>query len=65
MYRSTRYSMKATDVRVMRGPLAGLEGILVRNNSSTRLSISIEMIRKSLLVSVCRHDVELLEYLSA
>src|SRR6202020_2547854 len=47
-------------VRVMRGPLAGVEGCLIRNNSSTRLSISIEMIHKSLLVSVSRHDVELL-----
>jgi transcription antitermination factor NusG len=48
-------------VRVMRGPLAGVQGRLVRNNTSTRLSISIEMIHKSLLVSVSRHDVELLE----
>jgi transcription antitermination factor NusG len=48
-------------VRVTRGPLAGVEGRLVRNNSSTRLSISIEMIHKSLLVSVSREDVESLE----
>jgi transcription antitermination factor NusG len=48
-------------VRVVRGPLAGVEGKLVRTNSSTRLSISIEMIHKSLLVSVSRHDVELIE----
>lgn len=48
-------------VRVTRGPLAGIEGRLVRNNSSIRLSISIEMIRKSLVVSVSRNDVELLE----
>lgn len=49
-------------VRVTRGPLAGVEGRLVRNNSSTRLSISIEMLHKSLLVSVARQDVELLEH---
>ncbi len=49
-------------VRVMRGPLAGVEGRLIRGNSSTRLSISIEMIHKSLLVNVSRHDVELVEY---
>jgi transcription antitermination factor NusG len=48
-------------VRVMRGPLAGVEGRLVRNNSSTRLAISIEMIQKSLTVSVSRNDVELVE----
>jgi transcription antitermination factor NusG len=48
-------------VRVKRGPLAGVEGRLVRNNSSTRLAISIEMIHKSLMVSVSRNDVELVE----
>jgi transcription antitermination factor NusG len=48
-------------VRVIRGPLAGVEGRLVRSNTSTRLSISIDMIHKSLLVSVSRNDVELLE----
>lgn len=49
-------------VRVLRGPLAGVEGRLVRSNSSSRLSISIEMIHKSLLVNVSRQDVELLEH---
>ncbi len=48
-------------VRVTQGPLAGVEGRLVRNNSTTRLSISIEMIHQSLVVSVSQHDVELLE----
>lgn len=48
-------------VRVVRGPLAGVEGRLIRRNSSTRLSISIEMIHKSLLVSVSRNEVELVE----
>jgi transcription antitermination factor NusG len=48
-------------VRVLRGPLSGVEGKLVRSNSSSRLSISIETIHKSLLVNVSRNDVELLE----
>jgi transcription antitermination factor NusG len=52
-------------VRVLRGPLAGIEGKLVRTNSSTRLSISIESIHKSLLVNVSRGDVELLQHLGA
>jgi transcription antitermination factor NusG len=51
-------------VRVFRGALAGVEGRLVRSNSSSRLLISIEMIRKSLLVNVSRDDVELLEHRS-
>jgi transcription antitermination factor NusG len=46
-------------VRVIRGPLAGVEGTLVRSNSTFRLLISIEMIHKSLTVSVSPNDVEL------
>jgi transcription antitermination factor NusG len=46
-------------VRVIRGVLAGVEGRLIRTNSTSRLAISIEMIQKSLAVSVSRQDVEL------
>jgi transcription antitermination factor NusG len=45
-------------VRVVRGPLTGLEGRLLQSNSTSRLLISIEMIHKSLAVSVSRQDVE-------
>ena len=45
-------------VRVVRGPLAGVEGRLARGNSTSRLLISIEMIHKTLAVSVSRDDVE-------
>ena len=45
-------------VRVIRGVLAGVEGRLVRTNTASRLAISIEMIHKSLVVSVSRQDVE-------
>jgi transcription antitermination factor NusG len=48
-------------VRVMRGPLAGVEGRLVRVNSATRLAVSIELIHQSVVVSVSRNDVELVE----
>ncbi len=51
-------------VRVLRGPLAGVEGRLIRSNSSSRLSISIETIHKSLMVNVSRQDVERLEHRS-
>jgi|HubBroStandDraft_5_1064220.scaffolds.fasta_scaffold510945_1 transcriptional antiterminator RfaH len=47
-------------VRVVRGPLAGVEGRLLQSNSTTRLLISIEMIHKTLAVRVLRQDVELL-----
>jgi transcription antitermination factor NusG len=46
-------------VRVVRGALAGVEGRLIRSNSSSRLLISIVMIHKSLAVNVSREDVEL------
>ncbi|MGO9338919.1 MAG: UpxY family transcription antiterminator [Terracidiphilus sp.] len=48
-------------VRVIRGPLEGIEGRLLRSNSTSRLLISIEMIHKSLAVTVSRQDVELME----
>jgi transcription antitermination factor NusG len=48
-------------VRVVRGPLAGVEGRLLQGNSTARLLISIEMIHKSLAVSIARRDVELVE----
>ena len=47
-------------VRVVRGPLAGVQGRLLQSNSASRLLISIEMIHKSLAVSLSRQDVELL-----
>ena len=45
-------------VRVVRGALAGVEGRLIRFNSVSRLVISIEMIHRSLSVSISRNDVE-------
>ncbi len=45
-------------VRVVRGALAGVEGRLIRFNSESRLVISIEMIHRSLSVSISRDDVE-------
>jgi transcription termination/antitermination protein NusG len=48
-------------VRVVRGPLAGMEGRLVRTNSAARLVISISMIHRSLAVHVDRDDVERFE----
>jgi transcription antitermination factor NusG len=47
-------------VRVVRGPLAGIEGQLLRTNSTSRLLISVALIHKSLAVSILRDDVELI-----
>lgn len=46
-------------VRVVRGALTGVEGTLVRTDSTCRLLISIEMINQSLSVNIMRGDVEL------
>ena len=51
--------LKAGDrVRVVRGPLAGIEGTLIRSGSQSKLVISIEMIQRSVAASVAESDVE-------
>jgi transcription antitermination factor NusG len=51
--------LKAGDcVRVVRGALAGVEGTLIRSGSHSKLVISVEMIRRSIAVSVNESDVE-------
>ncbi len=47
-------------VRVVRGALTGLEGLLVSIQSSSRLVISVDMIQQSLAVAVSPHDVVML-----
>ena len=47
-------------VRVVRGPLAGREGILVRKKDRLRLVISIDLIMRSMAVEVDAADVEAL-----
>lgn len=44
-------------VRVVRGALSGVEGILIRANSGSRLLISIEIIHQSVSVSIAAEDV--------
>jgi transcription antitermination factor NusG len=45
-------------VRVVRGPMSGVEGRLLQSNSMTRLLISIEMIHMSLAINLSHQDVE-------
>jgi transcription antitermination factor NusG len=45
-------------VRVRCGPLAGLQGILVRRKGKFRLVVSIELIQRSMAVDVDAADVE-------
>ena len=48
-------------VRVVRGPLIGLQGRLIQKNSSSRLLISIESINRAVAISVVRTDVKPVE----
>jgi transcription antitermination factor NusG len=45
-------------VRIRGGCLDGVEGILVGRGSASKLVISIQLIQRSLAVSVCNFDVE-------
>lgn len=48
-------------VRVLHGALKGLEGNLVRINSEAKLVISIDMIQRSIAVTISRDSVELVD----
>ena len=52
------YLQVGRSVRVRSGPLAGLEGILVRKKERFRLLVSIDMIMRSIAVEVDAADVE-------
>jgi transcription termination/antitermination protein NusG len=45
-------------VRLRRGPMAGLEGILLRRREGLRLVVSIEILMRSVAVEVGESDVE-------
>lgn len=45
-------------VRVVRGALAGIEGTYIRRGSQSKLVISVEMIQRSVAISVAETDVD-------
>jgi transcription antitermination factor NusG len=45
-------------VRVTRGALEGVEGILVRKKSSYRLVLSVDMVAQSVSIEIDANDVE-------
>lgn len=47
-----------TRVRVKRGPLDGVEGILIRKKNLLRLVLSVDMLAQSVSVEVLASDVE-------
>jgi transcription antitermination factor NusG len=50
--------MVGRKVRVKRGPLAGVKGILVRRKNGTRLVVSVELIQRSVAIEVEEADLE-------
>ena len=44
-------------VRVQSGPLAGMEGVILRRKSRTRLVISFELIQRSMAVEIGEEDL--------
>lgn len=45
-------------VRIVRGPLVGLEGILLRRKGALRVVLSIQMIQRSMVVDADAADIE-------
>lgn len=52
------YLQKGRRVRLVRGPLAGIEGILVRRKDRFRLVLSVDLIMKSVALEVDESEVE-------
>jgi transcription antitermination factor NusG len=51
---------KGDRVAVIRGPLKGVEGTLLRVGPKSKLVVAIELIQQSVVVSVSESDLELL-----
>ncbi|HKM67285.1 MAG TPA: UpxY family transcription antiterminator [Candidatus Acidoferrum sp.] len=52
------YLTCGTEVRVSRGSLAGLTGILIRVKNETRVVVSLKLLQKAVSVEVDRSDLE-------
>jgi transcription antitermination factor NusG len=52
------YLRRGRHVRVVRGPLANLEGILVRRKDRFRLVLSVHLIMRSVMIEVDESEVE-------
>ena len=51
------YLSEGRRVRILRGPLTGMEGILLRKKANLRLVLSIDLIMRSIVVDVDAADV--------
>lgn len=59
------YLRPGTKVRVTGGPLQGLEGVVVRQNGRARFILSVDLIMRSIAISVEAHDLEAIEKASS
>ncbi len=59
------YLNSGEHVRIVAGPLAGHEGILIRRNGDLRVVISLDQIMRSIVLNVPITDVELVERTSS
>jgi transcription antitermination factor NusG len=55
------YLSAGSRVRVVAGPLSGLEGVIVRRDGETRFVVSIELIMRAIAINVEGLDLELVE----
>ena len=52
------YLNAGSSARVLRGPLSGMTGIVVRRKNKTRLVLSVDLIMKSVSVEIAEQDLE-------
>jgi len=52
------YLTSGSHVRITGGPLAGMEGLILRRKSTCRIVISLELIQRSMVVEVSASDLE-------
>lgn len=55
------YLNAGSRVRVVAGPLCGLEGVIVRRHSNARFVVSIDLIMRSIAIDIEGLDLELVE----
>ena len=55
------YLSAGSRVRVVAGPLSGLEGVIVRRDGGTRFVVSIDLIMRAIAINIEGFDLELVE----
>ncbi|MEP9411516.1 MAG: UpxY family transcription antiterminator [Candidatus Brocadia sp.] len=53
-----KYLATGTRIRVKYGPLAGIEGILLKKKTNCRVVVSVDLLQRSVSAEVCIADIE-------